>query len=177
MKNYKKYEQSSPYDSPWSFQHRLKQIIWEYCWLLFCSWTPKPFNRWRIWVLKRFGAKIHGQPFVHQRARIQIPWHITLKDKAAIGDRTNLYSLGKIYIGEGATIAQEAYLCTGTHDFSSPELNLLTAPIRIEAYVFVGARAFIMPGVTIGEKAIIGACSLVTKDVLSFSIVKGFPKK
>lgn len=171
------HDQSSPYDSPWSFSKRMKMVLWEYAWLLLCSWTPKPANSWRIFWLRIFGAKILGRPFVHQRARIQIPWNLTLHDRAALGDRTNAYSLDKIEIHEHATVAQEAYICTGTHAFDQPARNLVTAPISIGAYAFVGARAFILPGVTIGEQAIVGACSVVTRSVLPGTVVKGNPAR
>jgi putative colanic acid biosynthesis acetyltransferase WcaF len=171
------HSQTSAYTSPWTRKQRIKMIMWEYCWALFCSWTPKPANNWRVWWLKLFGAKIYGQPFVHQRARIQIPWNLTLHNRAALGDRTNAYSLGEIIVHEHATIAQEAYICTGTHAFDQPAKNLITAPIIIGAHAFIGARAFIMLGVKVGEHAIIGACSMVTKDVLPHTTVKGNPAK
>jgi putative colanic acid biosynthesis acetyltransferase WcaF len=167
--------QDSPYHSPWTLNQRIKMVLWEYAWQLFCSWTPKPANRWRLLWLKLFGAKIYGKPFVHQRARIQIPWNLTLHDRAALGDRANAYSLDKIEIHEHATVAQEAYLCTGTHAFDQSSKNLVTAPIIIRAHVFIGARAFIMPGIEIGEQAIVGACSVVTKNVIPYTIVAGNP--
>jgi len=127
--------------------------------------------------LRLFGAKMHGKPFVHQRARIQIPWNLTMHDRAALGDRTNAYTLGPIEIGAHATVAQEVYLCTGTHAFDQPALNLITAPIYIGAHAFIGARAFIMLGVTVGEHAVVGACSVVTKNVAPYATVKGNPAK
>ncbi|OUJ71204.1 DapH/DapD/GlmU-related protein [Hymenobacter crusticola] len=169
--------QTSPYTSPWTLNQRIKMFVWEYAWLLLCAWTPKPANKWRIFWLKVFGAEIFGQPFVHQRARIQIPWNLIMHDRSALGDRAHAYSLGKIEIHEHATVAQEAYICTGTHAFHEPAKNLVTAPITIGAHAFVGARAFILPGVTVGEHAIVGACSLVTKDVLPYATVKGNPAR
>jgi len=162
-------------ESPWSAQNRLARLLWEFCWFVFCRWTPKPANPWRLFWLDVFGAKIEGKPFVHQRARIEIPWHLTLRDRACLGDRANAYSLGEIEICERATIAQEAYLSTGTHDFSQPALQLLTAKITIGADAFVGARAFIMPGITIGARSLVGACSVVTKDVPEDSVAAGNP--
>lgn len=150
-------------------------VFWEYSWAIFCSWTPKPANGWRILWLRLFGAKIFGKPFVHQRARIQIPWNLTLYNRAALGDRANAYTLDRIEIHEHATVAQEAYLNTGTHAFNKPAKNLVTAPIIIGAHAFIGARAFIMPGVTIGDYAIVGACSVVTKNVEANTIVVGNP--
>jgi putative colanic acid biosynthesis acetyltransferase WcaF len=163
--------------SPWTLGQRVRLLLWEYAWLLLCAWTPKPLNPWRLLVLRSFGAQIEGRPFVHQRARIQIPWHIRLGDQACVGDRATLYSLDTITIGPRAVIAQEAYLCTGTHDFDSPELPLLTAPIVVEAAAFVGARAFVLPGLTIGPKAVIGACAVVTRPVPAGARARGNPAR
>ncbi|PKV75534.1 LbetaH domain-containing protein [Pontibacter ramchanderi] len=171
------HQQLSAYDSPWSKGQRIKMLLWEYVWRLLCSWTPKPANNWRLFWLKAFGAQVFGKPFVHQRARIQIPWNLTLHDRAALGDRANAYSLGKIEVHAHATVAQEAYLNTGTHAFEQPAKNLVTAPIIIRTHAFIGARAFIMPGITIGEYAIVGACSVVTKSVLPRTTVMGNPAR
>ena len=173
----KVHAQKSTAHSPWKMEERIKMLLWELCWTLCCSWTPKPLNAWRIFWLKLFGAQIYGHPFVHQRARIKIPWNLTLHDRACLSDRTNAYTLGKIVLYEHATAAQEAYLCTGTHAFDEPAKNLITAPIIIEAHAFIGARAFVMPGIIIGERAIVGACSVVTKSVPAQSVVAGNPAR
>lgn len=170
-------QQESAFASPWSRSDRLRMLLWEYCWLLFCVWTPKPANPWRLFWLRLFDAKIYGTPFVHQRARIAIPWRLTLHDRACLGDRANAYTLGEIEIGARATVAQEVYLSTGSHDFAQPGLPLLTAKIKIGEDVFLGARVFVMPGVTVGARSVIGACSVVTKDVPADVIAAGNPCK
>jgi len=128
-------------------------------------------------VLKIFGAKLSGMPFIHSTARIQVPWNLTMKHRACLGERANAYSLGKIKIMEGATIAQESYLCTGTHDFNDPSLQLITKPITVGKNAFIGARAMILPEVCIGERVIVGAMSVVTKDVPDHQVVAGNPAK
>ena len=128
-------------------------------------------------MLKIFGAKLSGVPFIHSTARIQIPWKLTMQHRACLGERANAYSLGKIDIQEGATIAQEAYLCTGSHDFNDPSLQLITKPITIGKNTFIGARAMILPGVSIGNQAIVGAMSVLSKDVPDHQIVAGNPAK
>jgi putative colanic acid biosynthesis acetyltransferase WcaF len=173
----KTYSQTSPYASPWSQRERIGLLLWSCCWPLFCAWTPKPLNAWRLFWLRLFGARLFGKPFVHQRARVAMPWHLTLHDRACVGDRANLYSFGEIEIHEDATVAQEAYLCTGTHDFASPNRELQTAKIIIGAGAFVCARAFVLPGVTIGPKAIVGACAVVTHDVPPGVKVTGNPAR
>lgn len=167
--------QASAYESPWEPGDRLLRALWEFCWIAFCVWTPKPANPWRLFWLQVFGAKIHGKPFVHQRARIAIPSNLTLHDRACLGDRANAYSLGEIEIGARATVAQEVYLSTGSHDFAQPAMPLVTAKITIGEDAFVGARAFVLPGVTIGARSIVGACSVVTHDVAADMIVAGNP--
>jgi putative colanic acid biosynthesis acetyltransferase WcaF len=173
----KVYTQANPYTSPWSAGQRLRMLLWEISWALFCRWTPKPLNTWRLFWLRLFAAEIEGYPFVHQRARITLPWNLTLRDRACLGDGAHAYTLARIELGRGATVAQEAYLCTGTHDFAQAALPLVTAPIVIGADAFIGARAFVLPGVTIGERAVIGACAVVTRDVAASTIVAGNPAR
>lgn len=171
------HEQSSPYASPWTLGQRLRMLVWSFAWNALCRWTPKPFNRWRLVVLRCFGARLAGTPFVHSNARIQIPWNLVMEHRACLGDGAVAYTLAEITIEARATVAQEAYLCTGTHDFSSPNLPLQTAPIRIGANAFVGARAFVLPGVSVGEGAIVGACAVVTKPVPAYAVVAGNPAR
>lgn len=165
------------YSSPWALTYRIRLLLWLSAWTVFCQWTPKPFNFFRIFVLRLFGAKISYGAFVHQRARIAHPWNLLMEEGSCLGDGAHAYSLASISIHRGATVAQECYLCTGTHDFSLPSRPLLIAPITIKAHAFIGARAFLLPGVVIGQCSIIGACSVVTKSILPHQTVAGNPAK
>ena len=106
-----------------------------------------------------------------------MPWNLTLHDRACLGDRANAYTLGEIEIGAGATVAQEVYLSTGSHDFTQSGLPLVTGKITIGEEAFLGARTFVMPGITIGAGSVIGACSVVTKDVPPRVFAAGNPCK
>lgn len=171
------HHQDTAYSSPWSMRQKICMLLWDLSWTLFCSWTPKPLNAWRLMWLSLFGASIHGNPFVHQRCRISLPWNLTLHDRACLGDGAVAYSLGEIEIMQDATVAQEAYLCTGTHDFHNPMRPLQTSKILIGKSAFIGARSFVMPGVSVGDGAIVGACSVVTRSVASGARVAGTPAK
>ena len=74
-------------------------------------------------------------------------------------------------------MAQESYLCAATHDFESPNLQLITEKIIIGKNSFIGARAMVLPGVEIGENAVVGAMAVVTREVFENQIVAGNPAK
>ena len=68
-----------------------------------------------------------------------------MKHRACLGEKkVNAYNLAEIEISEGSTIAQEVFLCTGTHDFSDENLQLITKKITIKQNVFIGTRAMII---------------------------------
>lgn len=169
--------QTTTLPSPWSFGERIRMFLWELCWAVFCRWTPKPLHAWRLVWLRAFGAEVDGWAFVHQRARIQKPWLLKLGRDACVGDLAHIYNLGAVEIGPRAIVAQEAYLCTGTHAFDQPGVPLVTAPIQIGEAAFIGARSFVLPGVTVGEGAIVGACAVVTKDIEPFTVNGGNPSR
>ncbi len=171
------YRHSAHGKSPWGFRERLALLLWSAVWPCLCGWTPKPLNGWRLFVLRRFGMKTGVRSFVHSRARIQKPWNVTMEPGSCLGDRANLYSLDTITLGRDCIIAQEAYLCTGSHEKEITGWPLVTAPIHVGERAFVGARAFVLPGVKIGRHAVVGACAVVTRDVPEWTTVVGNPAR
>ena len=94
-----------------------------------------------------------------------------------VGDNVEIYNLGKITLGDRSMVSQEAYLCAGTHDYTQVSLPLLRMPVVIGGEAWVCARAFIGPGVTVGEGAVVAACAVVVKNVEAWMIVGGNPAK
>ena len=85
---------------------------------------------------------------------------------------------GGIFIGDGCLIGHSVVMATLNHDFDpAKRQNLSHAPIRLGKNVWVGARAVILAGVTIGDNAVIAAGAVVTKDVPANAIVGGVPAK
>lgn len=68
-------------------------------------------------------------------------------------------------------------MLTGSHDISDRNFRLITKPIKIDNGCWIGTSSTILPGIHIGEGAVIGACSLVTKDVAAWTVVGGNPAK
>ena len=113
----------------------------------------------------------------HPSAKVWAPWNLKVGCCVAIDDYVNLYSVDKITIGSKVAISREAFICTASHDITKPNRPLVTAPITICDGVWIGARAIILPGVTIGEGAVVAAGAVVTKDVEPFTVVGGNPAK
>jgi putative colanic acid biosynthesis acetyltransferase WcaF len=177
MNTFQIHRQSSTYASPWPVRTRVRVLLWELCWSFGCAWTPKPFNAWRLFWLRRFGTTVHGAPFVHGRALIVRPWNLTLHELSCLGDGAVAYCLDRVELGIGSTVAQGAYLCTGTHDFDDPHTPLKTAPISVGAHAFIGLRAIVMPGVQIAAGSIVGAGAVVTKDTEEWGIYGSNPAR
>jgi putative colanic acid biosynthesis acetyltransferase WcaF len=90
-----------------------------------------------------------------------------------IGDHAIVYSIGKITIGRATNISQYSHLCACTHDYTTRRFPLLSPPIVIGEEVWIAADAFIGPGVTVGDRAVVGARATVVKDVPSDQVVAG----
>ena len=76
---------------------------------------------------------------------------------------------------EHSVVSQEAYLCTATHDHREVSFPVIASPIHIGAECWIAARAFVGPGVRIGQGAVVGACSVLLEDVPPATIVAGAP--
>lgn len=162
--------------SSWSAKEAFGIRLWHVVWLCLCRWTPKKMNFWRLFLLRLFGAKLE-HVFIFSSARIYVPWLLEMKEGACLSPYSEVYNLGPVHFGEQAVLSQYAYVCNGTHDLSSVRLPLMIGDIYIGRNVFIGAKALILPGIHIGEGAVVGAGSVVTKDVKAWEIVGGNPAK
>ena len=160
----------------WSHREQIGRVLWALAWPLFAL-SPRPLWGWRRFLLRLFGAKVGRNAHIYPSVRITIPWNLTIGKLVAIGDRVIVYALGPISIGARATISQGAHLCAGTHGWRDPDMPLLKPPIAIGEDVWVCADAFIGPGVTIGENAIVGARAVAMRDVGEGQIVIGNPAR
>jgi putative colanic acid biosynthesis acetyltransferase WcaF len=170
-------DQQDRYSSPWSVRSRLGVLLWQIVWLTLFRPTPKPLYRWRTFLLRLFGCRVTGVPYVAPSAIIRSPSKLVLEDRACLGPNSEVYNLATVTLRARATVSQQVYLCAGTHDFSDPAMPLVVGEIEIGEDAFLGARAFVMPGITIGAGAIAGACAVVTRDVAPGIVVAGNPAK
>ena len=153
-----------------------RRVIWSVGRVLF-RLSPRPFFAWRRFVLRCFGADIAEGVHVYGSTAIYMPWNLSVGAWSAIGEDAFIYNLGPVTIGSQVTISQRAHLCAGSHDYTRPDMPLLKPPIRVDDQAWICADAFIGPGITIGEGAVVGARAVATKDVPPWTVVAGNPAK
>ena len=117
-----------------------------------------------------------------ENSRVMAPISGAALDKLVIGDNVFINSnclamaRGGITIEDDVMLAANVQLLSNNHDEYSRNV-LLCKPIHIKKGAWIGAGATILPGVTIGEYAIVGASAVVTKDVGDYEVVAGVPAK
>jgi len=161
--------------SPWTVREKLGRALWYVVEATLFRFSPQPTYRWRNWLLRRFGARVHPTARIRPTVTIEVPWHLAVGPNAIIGDHVVLYCLGDISIGARATVSQYSHLCAGTHDYTRPDFPLLRPPITVGDDVWLAADVFVGPGVSIGEGAVVGARSSVFADLPPWKVCVGSP--
>jgi acetyltransferase-like isoleucine patch superfamily enzyme len=98
-------------------------------------------------------------------------------NNSIINQKCRLDNRGGITIGDNVSISAEACILTADHDLQSCDFVGRTRSVTIEDYVFIGTRAMILPGITLGKGCAVAAGAVVTKSVAPFVIVAGVPAK
>jgi len=152
------------------------RVLWGFGKLAF-KLSPRPCFGFRRWLLRCFGAKVGANVHIYPSALIYYPWNLQIGDDSSIGEWALVYNLGPVKIGQRTTISQRVHLCAGTHDYKDAAMPLIKSPIAVGDEVWVCADAFIGPSVTVADRAIVAAASVVVKDVSTGTIVGGNPAK
>lgn len=160
-----------------SLRHRVERAVWGVAWGLLARWTPPPLHRWRRLVLNAFGAKLAPNARVYGAAKVWYPRNLVMEENAVMGPGVICYSMASITICRDAIVSQRAHLCAGTHEVDDPLFQLRAYPIVIGAKAWVAAEAFVGPGVTLGEGAVLGARGVTVKDLPEWTIWAGNPAR
>lgn len=163
--------------SPFSRKNKIARLAWWFVSIVFSRTPYWAFNNFRINTLRIFGAQIGRGCFVYPSAKIWAPWNLRMGEYSCIGPYTDIYSMGLVTIGSNVTISQYAVICTGTHDITTRHNDLVIKENMIHDQSWVCAYAKIMPGVTVGEGAVIGMASILSKDAQPWSVYAGAPAK
>ena len=155
---------------------KLRRFAWEMVRLLVFRPTPRwALHGWRRFLLRSFGARIGAGCRIAPSCRVWAPWNLTMGEFSALGDGVDCYSMDRITIGSKVAVSQRTFLCAGSHDVRSLTRPLVTGPIVIGDHVWVAAESMVHPNVVIGEGTVIGARSVVLKDMPAWSVCAGHP--
>jgi len=158
-----------------SISNRMARVLWGFVQATVFAWSPRPVHAWRSMLLRLFGAKIGRGVHVYPGVKIWAPWNLEIGDESGCANGVTLYSQGKITLGKRVVVSQNSHLCTGTHDYERAGFPLVTKSISVGDDAWIAAEVFIHPGVAIGEGTVIGARSVVTHDMPSWSVCAGHP--
>lgn len=175
MSFHKTNDQDAYKRSVFSTFNKIKRVFWKTAWMFLCIWTPTPFHFWRIFILRIFGAKIGKTNFIYSSCKIWAPWNLITEDVVTIGPEVEIYNPIKVKLGHHSILSQDAYLCGATHDYNSKDFTYIKKEINIEPYVWICAKAIVMPGVTCHEGSILGASSITSRDLDSWTVYAGNP--
>jgi putative colanic acid biosynthesis acetyltransferase WcaF len=134
-----------------------------------------PMSGPRRWLLRKFGAKVGTGVYIRPGVRVKNPWMLTVGDYSMLGEDVWVDNLVPVVIGSHVCISQGAYLCTGNHDWSSPSFRYRLGEIAIEDGAWIGARAVVGPGVTVGRCAVLSLGSVALRSIPPFEIHIGNP--
>lgn len=142
----------------------------------FCGGVSKKI---RQFLIKRFILRCGDD--VNPEPRAVFSSDLSIGSNSGVGPNSRIY--GKISIGKDVMMGPEVVILTKHHETKDVTIPMISQgfqdelPVVILDDVWIGTRAIIMPGVTIGRGAIVGAGAVVTKDVSEYSIVGGVPAK
>jgi acetyltransferase-like isoleucine patch superfamily enzyme len=146
-----------------------------------------PFHSWNVKTL-HIGDNVQIHPggwimTIPEYLGDKLDPEIRIGDGTYIGNRCHICACDKMRIGKDVTIADNVFISDHLHGFEDiscgvmPQPLLLPGPVVIEDEVWLGERVCVMPNVTIGKHSVIGANSVVTKDIPPYSVAVGIPAK
>ena len=138
----------------------------------------------RLWYRRALGVEMGAHAGIHLACRISFfgPGQLR-RNGLSIGDHSRinraclLDARGGLAIGANVSISPEVVILTASHGVDDPDFCLETRPVKIEDHVWIGTRAMVMPGVTLGRGCVVAAGAVVTRDVAPLAIVAGVPAR
>ncbi|WP_089258888.1 WcaF family extracellular polysaccharide biosynthesis acetyltransferase [Cereibacter sphaeroides] len=153
---------------------RIMETLWVAIGLpLISSWVPG--SAWRVGLLRSFGADIGKGTVWKPRVRVKFPWKLVVGNYSWIGENAWIDNLAGVTIGNHACISQGVYICTGSHDWSSPRFELITREIEVGNNAWVGAKSSLAPGTKMYEGSVLTLGSVAHGTLSSWSVYTGNP--
>ncbi len=164
----------------WTVKTKILYIMYR----LFASWLPESRHFGGAKSFRGFFAKRIARNFgtnVNIEKNAYFTPDLSIGDNSGVGINCEVH--GPVSIGSDVMMAPEVVIYTSNHKFERMDISMAqqglteNKPVTIGNDVWIGRRAMIMPGVTVGDGSVIGAGAVVTKEVPPYSVVAGVPAK
>lgn len=126
---------------------------------------------------KLYNVQIGKYSAVHMDLKLMTRGGVEIGNHTVINRDCTLDGRGGLLIGNNVSISPEVMILTAEHDVNSSSFAGVVGRVVIQDYAWIGSRATILPGVTIGKGSVVAAGAVVTKDVPEYTIVGGIPAK
>ena len=136
-----------------------------------------PSNHLRLLAYRMLGMRIGRGSHIYMGAEIRSPHLICIGAGSSIGHRAILDGRGSLTIGSNVNVSTGVWVWTMDHDLRSPTFDSRKAAVVIGDFAWLSCRVVVLPGVTIGEGAVVAAGAVVTRDIPPYTIVGGVPAK
>jgi putative colanic acid biosynthesis acetyltransferase WcaF len=152
----------------------LIEMVWFFIEAALINNKFNPVSGLRIWLLRRFGARIGTGCRMQHPIRVKAPWNLEVGDNCWFGVNAWIYNQAMIRIGSNVCISQDVFLTTGSHDLAKT-MDLRVAPIVIEDGVWITSRCVVQMGVTIGRSSVVTPLSVVHRSLEAEGVYGGNP--
>jgi maltose O-acetyltransferase len=142
-----------------------------------CDIGYVPSHHFRNMVYRAAGMGLASSSSIHWRAQFYAPERIAIGAHTTIGDSCFLDGRSGLTIGESVNLGSHVRIWTRQHDIDSPDFAEVGGPVQIDNHAYLGSGCVVLPGVHIGEGGVVGAGSVVTRDVPPFTLVGGAPAR
>jgi acetyltransferase-like isoleucine patch superfamily enzyme len=137
-----------------------------------------PFHSVRVFFLKHlYRMKLGKRVHLYMGTEFRAPSRIVIGDHTIIGHHCVLDGRGGLKIGSNVNFSSEVMIWTWQHDPDSKEFAVESKSVTIGNRAWLSCRCILLPGIAIGEGAVVAAGAVVTKSVEPYTIVGGVPAK
>jgi acetyltransferase-like isoleucine patch superfamily enzyme len=155
-------------------------FVWRFLILSIVNIIPshpayRPLQDFRNHILRLIGIKIGKESNISERFYVYDCGRLIIGNKVNIGAFAQIHNIAPVSMGDNLLISHNLTIVSGTH--STKDFSAIHGPVVIGTGVWIGANVTIIGPVVIGNNSIIGACSLIMKDVPDNAIVAGIPAR
>jgi len=166
-----------PVPADFNGKSKIRVQLWYLTWLFLFRPSPHALNKFRLFLLRLFGAQVAGTVKIRPSAYVSYPWNLAVGEGTFIGDHVYIDSLTRVSVGAHVSLSNYAYVASGTHDHKIVSFDLVLLPVTIEDQCWLAIQSTVLPGVTLRKGCVVGARSLVTRDIPENEVWAGTPAR